>query len=87
MLSKCLNPACTSTFRYLRDGRIYQLEIPPLPDSSAGPRREYFWLCVRCCSKLTVVLRDGQASVQDRGPEFASSGNAEAPDPEAIFSD
>ena len=86
MLSKCLNPACTSTFRYLRDGRIYQLEIPPSPNSSARiPRREYFWLCERCSSRMTVVLRDGHGSVEDRRPELASSDDAEFPGPEVLL--
>ena len=86
MLSKCLNPACTSTLRYLRDGRIYQLEIPPSPNSSARiPRREYFWLCGPCCSKMTVVLRDGRGSVQDLCSDLVSSDDAEVPESEATF--
>ena len=86
MLSKCLNPACTASFRYLRDGRIYQLEFPSSPNSpSPFRRREYFWLCGSCCSTMTVVLRDGHGSVQSRYPDFVSGVEAEVPDPEAII--
>jgi hypothetical protein len=66
MLSRCLNPACSAPFRYLRNGRIYQLEIPAAHGNySAKPRREYFWLCGRCCSEFSVVLRDGHGCIED----------------------
>ena len=85
MLSKCLNPACTSSFRYLRDGRIFQLEIAPSPNSpSPFRRREYFWLCGSCCSTMTVVLRDGHGSVQSLYPDFVSEDDADVLDPEAL---
>ena len=71
MLSHCLNPACAAPFRYLRDGRIFQMEIP-VPPESTFRQREYFWLCSTCCSTLTVVLRDGQVLVQSRFSELAS---------------
>ena len=64
MLSTCLNPACGTPFRYLHDGRIYQLEIPAVPQKHST-RREYFWLCGRCCSEFAVVLRDGQGCIED----------------------
>ena len=64
MLSECLNPACSTPFRYLHDGRIYQLEIPATPGNDS-PRREYFWLCGRCCSEFSVVLRDGHGCIED----------------------
>ena len=64
MLSKCFNPACSTPFRYLHDGRMYQLEIPPVLGNHS-PRREYFWLCGRCCSEFSVVLRDGHGCIED----------------------
>jgi len=73
MLSKCANPACSATFLYLRDGKLFQLETPQhlaslktTPESerqsdAAGQRRvEYFWLCKSCASELTLRYRDGQ---------------------------
>ena len=71
MVSRCFNPACSTPFRYLHDGRIYQLEIPAAPHS---PRREYFWLCGRCCSELSVVLRDGHGCIEDLPSPVHSTG-------------
>ena len=86
MLSKCLNPACTASFRYLRDGRIFQLEIPPSPNSSSPfRRREYFWLCGSCCSTMTVVLQDGHGSVQATYQDFVSEDDSDVLDAEAII--
>jgi hypothetical protein len=66
MLSKCFNPACNTPFRYLREGRIYQLEIPGAAENhSSMPRREYFWLCESCCSEFAVVLREGHGCIED----------------------
>jgi hypothetical protein len=67
MLSKCFNPGCSTPFRYLRDGRIYQLEIAaPAGASGSARRREFFWLCGHCCATLTVVVKEGAGAVQPR---------------------
>jgi len=66
MLSKCLNPTCSAIFRYLSDGRVFHLEIPRLGDKASSRRREYFWLCERCCASYTVVVKDGVASLRSR---------------------
>ncbi|MGC2193561.1 MAG: hypothetical protein WA628_02725 [Terriglobales bacterium] len=71
MLSKCLNPTCSAPFRYLRDGRIFQLGIPAPEDSGAARRREYFWLCGRCCASFTVVVKDGTGAVKSRVLELS----------------
>jgi len=61
MLSKCANPACSTPFRYLRDGKLFEIESKVGPESSAvGERKpvrrvEFFWLCGQCSSELTVV--------------------------------
>ena len=61
MLSKCANPACSQPFRYLRDGKLFEIEIHSSPDASAAGERkpirrvEFFWLCGQCCTELTVV--------------------------------
>ena len=66
MLAKCLNPACSTRFLYLREGRILRLEIP-LPGSSGYThRREFFWLCGTCSETLMVVLRDNRPAVMPR---------------------
>ena len=47
MLSKCVNPTCSNTFRYFREGKLYVTE----PKARSGRSRvlEYFWLCSTCC--------------------------------------
>lgn len=65
MLSKCANPACSTTFRYLSEGKLY------LIDSKAdwvrhGTRAathagksgiyEYFWLCSSCSRDMTIQI-------------------------------
>lgn len=86
MLSKCLNPACSNPFRYLRDGRIYQLEIPaPSGSTSTRRRREFFWLCAHCCSTFTVVLREGVGCAQPRLLELASGDVTEDSEPDVHY--
>jgi hypothetical protein len=67
MLSKCLNPACSTPFRYFRDGRIFNIETtsPSKTDGSVR-RREFFWLCGACSTTMKVTVRDGTPTVQQR---------------------
>jgi len=63
MLEKCANPACTATFRRLRDGRVFVTEVEADYRSSAsgGSRqRQYFWLCNSCCRTMTVIAEKGK---------------------------
>jgi hypothetical protein len=60
MLVKCMNPSCSSSLRYLRDGRLFRLESEPTLWSSKSNRVEYFWLCKRCSSEMTLrLIEDG----------------------------
>ncbi len=77
MLSKCLNPTCSATFRYLRDGRVFHLEIPAPGDNVISRRREYFWLCGRCCRAFTVILRDGSPAISSRFIDLTSEERVE----------
>jgi len=64
MLAKCANPACSATFRYFPEGRLFVFE--PKPDTpmrgppadpeytSRSSSPQYFWLCSSCCSAMTV---------------------------------
>jgi hypothetical protein len=56
MLAKCVNPFCSTPFRYLEEGRLFRLES----DRSSGlPNREkseYFWLCSPCSRTMTLRL-------------------------------
>jgi hypothetical protein len=60
MLVKCANSSCSASFRYLRDGRLFRLEGDPTHWSVKSSRVEYFWLCNRCSSEMTLrLIEDG----------------------------
>ena len=60
MISKCASPSCGAPFRYLREGKLFQLYTGPDPGPSSGPgqktarQMEYFWLCGRCAATLRL---------------------------------
>jgi hypothetical protein len=59
MLAKCMNPSCSVSFRYLNEGRLFRLEQSD-PAKSANLRAtEYFWLCNRCSTSMTLRLAEG----------------------------
>jgi hypothetical protein len=71
MVTKCANPSCGASFRYLRGGKLFLVD---LHQSSTGSERgstpvkkrvvEYFWLCDRCSSELTITVdASGRAAV------------------------
>ncbi|HYL16155.1 MAG TPA: hypothetical protein VEV41_24195 [Terriglobales bacterium] len=72
MLAKCANPACSATFHYFHEGKLFAIEskIDPLsrerpidPEYTGGPHGvQYFWLCSSCCRAMTV-LPDGNQGV------------------------
>lgn len=74
MLAKCANPSCNTPFLYLREGKLYQMEVgPEVPRSAPQPndqpgltrdrkpvrRLEFFWLCGRCAPKMSLVFQRG----------------------------
>ena len=78
MLSKCANPSCDTPFLYLRDGKLYQMEVKadaphsaPEPNEQPGPaperkplrRLEFFWLCGRCAPRMTLAFSREQGVV------------------------
>lgn len=61
MMSKCANPGCSSTFRYLREGKLFQVPAsdPSMPAEraeEASARDEFFWLCGECSKGLTIAV-------------------------------
>lgn len=66
MIAKCANPECGAPFRYLREGRIFQVDMDPGGHRIVGPflvgeggpphRLEHFWLCGECARTLTLVV-------------------------------
>jgi len=62
MLSKCANPTCSTTFRYLHEGRLYVIDPrealarhKPRCSTKSG-QLEYAWLCSSCYLYLTIQI-------------------------------
>jgi hypothetical protein len=67
MLSKCVNPACSASFRYLHEGKVFRLQRDSTQSDLAGSPShnfEYFWLCPVCATFLTVVYENPVVKVQ-----------------------
>ncbi len=82
MLSKCANPTCSATFRYLREGKILLVEsVPANPGNLAAdcaPRREHFWLCDSCSKTLTIISDPSGTSVVSLKDQSKASGQRKA---------
>jgi hypothetical protein len=63
MLSKCANPGCSESFRYLGEGRLFQVERTVKADSSGGKVRkiEHYWLCGRCSQAMRIGVLENEA--------------------------
>lgn len=61
MVSKCANPACSATFRYLHEGMVFHVAIGSATQEKTTihgiPPLERFWLCEACSRKMTLVSR------------------------------
>ena len=71
MLSKCANPTCLARFRYLHEGRIFNIEIKAAGATDSARFRdkvEHFWLCEDCARVLKVVWENGAATTRPRYP-------------------
>jgi hypothetical protein len=68
MVSKCANPDCSTSFRYLHQGRLFRIETAAgldRPRTTLGSdddqkkplrRLEFYWLCEDCVKNMTVIL-------------------------------
>ena len=66
MVTKCANPLCGNQFHYLRDGRLFIVEVeeggslpasgPQLAGSKRARRIEHYWLCDECAPTLTLAV-------------------------------
>lgn len=71
MVSKCANPRCSVPFLYLRDGKVFQLEMDGADDPQqlelGRPKRphrvEHFWLCGDCAAVMTLAVDRGRGVV------------------------
>ncbi|MBZ5566431.1 MAG: hypothetical protein LAN64_01130 [Acidobacteriia bacterium] len=84
MLSKCANPACFASFRYLHVGRIFTLLSGPelrgayaVWDHAVEHHVERFWLCEACSQTMTVCRVNDRVVVRRLPPRpRATSGPA-----------
>jgi hypothetical protein len=68
MLAKCANPKCSASFLYLRQGRLFVLDVaddavnggPSRDERLVAHRLRYFWLCDMCHRSMTVVTEKGR---------------------------
>lgn len=63
MVSTCANPACRVPFRYLHEGRLFNVfEAIPGADQRAAhaSRMELYWLCNQCVKTMRIVLHEGR---------------------------
>lgn len=70
MLSKCANPACSTPFQYLREGKLFQIEIDStarggihLLDKLPSRKVEHFWLCGACSALMTLAYQRGKGVI------------------------
>jgi len=78
-----MNPACSTPFRYFRNGKIFNLET--VSGSRNERRGEYFWLCGPCSTTMKVTLRDGAPVVVQRFLRLISGELMELCDPEQSY--
>ncbi len=70
MLSKCANPGCSELFRYLGEGRLFQLERTITLDGGKATRKiEHYWLCDRCSRAMRVGVLENEALLIFSDPE------------------
>jgi hypothetical protein len=69
MLSKCANPGCPNSFRYLHEGRLFRIHMDATESGSEvgvhakekkpARRVEFFWLCQKCSAEMTLSFEEG----------------------------
>ena len=63
MMNYSSNPSCSASFRHLQDGKLFRIETDPVLRTRNPKRLEYFWLCDRCSSTMTLRLEDNETVV------------------------
>lgn len=67
MVSKCANPDCATPLQYLREGKVYRIEVEEFaadsiaryaeqPKKKTARKVEHFWLCGRCSQRMVISL-------------------------------
>ncbi len=65
MLSKCANPACSTPFRYLNQGKLFSIESATSSSRTHRPF-ECYWLCENCAQTLVIVMDQGIVTTRPR---------------------
>jgi ribosomal protein S14 len=71
MVGKCANPECSAPFRYLHEGKLFQVDMRELPGGRGAicdlcgraSHVRHFWLCDACARTMTVICTT-EGSVQ-----------------------
>lgn len=70
MVSKCANPECSASFRYLYTGKLFRFETSGGQERRRAmgeeevPRKcmrriEFYWLCEECAATMTLAYDPG----------------------------
>ena len=95
MVSKCANPDCCASFRYLGEGALLFFEsnydsepsfgIEGTGTVRKGPRKlENFWLCADCSSRLVFRIVRGKVEVVPREDAANPAFNMQAGEMDAL---
>jgi len=76
VVAKCANPICVVPFRYLREGKIFNIEIKK-NDGCGQLKIEHFWLCESCSKSLKVVVENGAVITRPLRLALASGASQE----------
>ena len=73
MVAKCANPSCGARFRYLNEGKLFQVERRGAKGvSPTGHNVEHYWLCAGCAQRFTLTANpDHEVSVVPLGTKVA----------------
>jgi hypothetical protein len=72
VLQKCANPTCYAQFRYLHQGKLFEVEIQyrngpsdDAPDKLGNGKGhvEWCWLCDQCTARVSLRFDSGQGLV------------------------
>lgn len=77
MLAKCANPACSTPFRRLNEGKLFQVETRTTSEANgrmsrrkgSARRIEHFWLCAECCRFVTLAVHEKSGVITVPLPE------------------
>ena len=75
MLQKCANPLCTAEFRYLHEGKLFEVETQYRGISATPAERtprngkahvELYWFCKSCSARLVLSFDREQGAMTMR---------------------